>query len=270
MRVAAIQLCSTSDTARNLDVAGRLIDSAARDGAEIVVLPETFNIRGKPDEVREAAEPLDGPTMQWARELARRHAIWLVAGSIAESVEGQPLPFNTSCILDPEGEIRAAYRKIHLFESAVAGAEASESASSASGDRIVTAEVAGMTVGLTTCYDLRFPELYRILALRGARIITAVSGFTERTGRDHWEVLVRARAIENQVFVIAPNQLGGTGPRRYGRTMIVDPWGLVLALAPDRECYITADLDFEAQDATRAQLPTLPNRRPETYEWPEE
>lgn len=270
MRVAAVQLSSTPDKARNLEVAGKLVDAAAKDGAELIALPETFDIRGKPEQVRDASESIDGSTMQWARALARRNGIWLVAGSFAERVDGHQQPFNTSCVLDPDGEIRAVYRKIHLFECAVAGAVASEGATSSAGDRIVTVDVAGVTVGLTTCYDLRFPELYRILALRGARILTAVSAFTERTGRDHWEILIRARAIENQAFMVAPNQLAGSGPPRYGRTMIVDPWGLVLALAPDRECYITADLDFAAQDAIREQLPTLPNRRPETYDWPKE
>lgn len=269
MRIAAIQLNSTNDKSRNLDVSDRLIAGAVADRATLVALPETFSIRGRPEEILDAAESLAGPTMQWARDVAKRHGIWLVAGSIAELAEGHPLPFNTSCLVDPDGEIRAAYRKIHLFESAVAGAEASESSTSGSGDRIVSADAGGLELGLTTCYDLRFPEVYRILALRGARVITAVSGFTERTGRDHWEILIRARAIENQVYLVAPNQIGGSGPRRYGRTMIVDPWGLVLAVAPDRECAIIADVDFEAQDAIRAQLPTLGNRKPQAYDWPD-
>lgn len=269
MRVAAIQLDPTPEKDRNLEVADKLVRAAADDGAELVALPEAFCVRGERDLICDAAEPLDGPSIQWARRTARERGIWIVAGSFPERVEGHALPFNTSCLVDPDGEIRAAYRKIHLFESLVAGAEASESSTSGAGDSIVLTAAAGVPLGLTTCYDLRFPEIYRILALRGARIVTAVSAFTERTGRDHWDVLVRARAIENQVFVIAPNQMGGAKPRRFGRSMIVDPWGLVLALAPDRECHIVCDLDLSAQDAIRAQLPTLPNRRPDAYDWPD-
>jgi predicted amidohydrolase len=267
MRVAAIQLDSTNEKERNLDVAGKLVDKAAADGAELVALPEAFSVRGSPEQIGEAAEPLDGPTIHWARAAARDRGIWLVAGSIPERVEGHSLPFNTSCLVDRDGEIRAVYRKIHLFESRVAGAEANESTTSRAGDRIVLAEAAGVRLGMTTCYDLRFPELYRILALAGARVVTAVSAFTERTGRDHWEVLVRARAIENQVFLVAPNQIGGSNPPRYGRSMIVDPWGLVLALAPDRECYVVCDLDLAAQDAIRERLPGLAHRRPANYDW---
>lgn len=267
MRVAAVQLSSTSERDRNLETAGRFVAAAARDGAECVVLPETFNAMGAPDFMVEAAEPLDGPTMQWARGLAREHGIWLVAGSIGERVEGDSLPFNTSCLVDSDGEIRAIYRKIHLFESRVATAVESESRFFRPGEEIVVADLGSVRLGLTTCYDLRFPELYRMLMLDGARVVTAVSAFTERTGRDHWEVLIRARAIENQLFVVAPNQLGGPAgrPSCYGRSMIVDPWGLVLAQAPDREGYVVADLDFEAQDAIRDRLPALANRRPTVY-----
>lgn len=272
MRVAAVQLSSTEDKARNLEVAGRLVAAAVRDGAELVALPETFDVVGSPDVMIESAEPLDGPTVGWARATAREHGVWLVAGSVSERAEGSPLPFNTSCLVDPDGRLAAVYRKIHLFESRVEGAAASESAHSRAGDRVVTAEVTGVALGLTICFDLRFPEIYRLLALRGARVVTAVSAFTERTGRDHWEVLLRARAIENQLFVVAPNQLGGppSRPPSYGRSMIVDPWGLVLGLAPDRECHVIADLDFAAQDAVRERLPTLTNRRPDAYARPDE
>ncbi len=186
-----------------------------------------------------------------------------------ERVTGQSKLFNTSCLFDPQGELQAAYRKIHLFDCDVPEASLRESATVMPGREIVRTEADGVPLGLSICYDLRFPELFRILALGGVRLIALASAFTERTGRDHWEVLVRARAIENQVFVVAANQVGASTSklRWYGRSMIVDPWGVVLAQAPDREGYVLADLDFAAQDQMRAPLPSLANRRPETYRW---
>jgi deaminated glutathione amidase len=272
MRVAAVQLTSTEDKGRNLEAAERFIKAAAADGARLIVLPEMFNVLGDPEVLRQGAEMLDGPTLRWAKELARRQSVWLLAGSIMERVSGQSKLFNTSCLLDPQGETRAVYRKIHLFDCDVPGASLHESETMMPGREIVRAEVDGVALGLSICYDLRFPELFRILALGGARLIALTSAFTERTGRDHWEVLVRARAIENQVFVIAANQVGVSTPklRWFGRSMIVDPWGVVLAQAPDREGYILAGLDFEAQDRMRGQLPSLANRRPETYRWARE
>jgi predicted amidohydrolase len=271
MRVAAVQLTSTPDRSRNLDAAAALIARAAGDGARFVVLPEMFNVLGDAAVLRQGAEPLDGPTFRWAQEQARTNGIWLLAGSFMERVAGQERLFNTSCLLDPAGQLRATYRKIHLFDCDVPGAGLRESQTAQPGRETALAEVDGVKVGLSICYDLRFPELFRILALGGARVIALASAFTERTGRDHWEVLVRARAIEDQVFVIAANQFGASTPklRWFGRSMIVDPWGVVLAQAPDRECFIIADLDFAVQDAIREQLPSLANRRPEAYRWPQ-
>jgi deaminated glutathione amidase len=267
MRVGAIQLTSTADRARNLETAAKLLAGAAGEGARLVVLPEMFNVLGDPDVLRAGAEPLDGPSLRWAGEQARHHGVWLVAGSIMERVAGQERIYNTSCLFDPAGERRAIYRKIHLFDCDVAGANYHESATVMPGRDIVCTEADGVPLGLSICFDLRFPELFRILALRGARMIALASAFTERTGRDHWEVLVRARAIENQVFLIAANQMGASTPklRWFGRSMIVDPWGVVLAQAPDQECFIVADLDFAEQDRMRTQLPSLANRRPEAY-----
>jgi predicted amidohydrolase len=248
-------------------MATKFIAGAAGDGARLIVLPEMFNVLGDAEVLRAGAEPLDGPSLRWAGEQARRHGVWLVAGSIMERLMGQERIYNTSCLLDPTGERRAMYRKIHLFDCDVPGASYHESATVMPGRDIIRAEAEGVPLGLSICFDLRFPELFRILALGGARLIALASAFTERTGRDHWEVLVRARAIENQVFVIAANQIGASTPklRWYGRSMIVDPWGVVLAQAPDREGYIVADLDFAEQDRVRAQLPSLANRRPEAY-----
>jgi len=171
----------------------------------------------------------------------------------------------------PEGDRVAVYRKIHMFDVTVGDVTYRESADEQPGDEIVIGDADGVTVGLTVCYDLRFPELYRILALRGARLITVPSAFTERTGRDHWEVLIRARAIEDQVFMVAAGQIGSAPPlyQSYGRSMIVDPWGVVTAQAPDTECFVAADLDFAIQTEMRDSLPSLRNRRPEVYRWPE-
>lgn len=271
MRVAAIQLTSTPDKPRNLETAGALINAAVDAGAELVALPELFNCWGSARELRAAAEPLDGPTITWSSEVARARGIWLLAGSITERVEGSDHHMNTSCLIAPDGEITATYRKIHLFDVNVEGFAYQESATVTPGEEIVVADAGPLRIGMAICYDLRFPEEFRIQALRGANVVTLPSAFTAPTGKDHWEPLLRARAIENQVFVIAPDQRGASTPKLqwHGRSMIVDPWGVVLAQAPDSDCFITADLDLGAQHDVRARIPSLPNRRPETYEWPE-
>jgi deaminated glutathione amidase len=276
MRAAAIQLNSTGDKARNVETAERLVRAAAADGAELAVLPEKWNLLGDSATQLAGAEPLDGPTISAARTWARELGIHLIAGSIAESVEGQEKAFNTSTLIGPDGELEASYRKIHMFDVEVGGVVYRESDHDEPGEEVVSAELGdaleGVTLGLTVCYDLRFPELYRILAVRGATVITVPSAFTLDTGKDHWEVLLRARAIENQAFMVGANQVGEAPPhyRSYGRSAIVDPWGVVLAKAPDEECSVAADLDLELQDRVRATLPSLANRRPTSYEWPEE
>jgi predicted amidohydrolase len=273
MRAAAVQLNSTGDKPRNLDAADRLTRAAAADGATLVVLPEKWSVIGSPADLRAGAEPLDGPAITWAREVARELHIDLVAGSIAERVADREKLANTSLHIDPDGEVRATYRKIHMFDVEVEGTVYRESETEDPGDEIVTSETAGgVELGLTICYDLRFPELYRILAVRGARILAIPSAFTLATTREHWATLVRARAIENQAFVVAANQYGlhPPGNRSGGRSMIVDPWGVVLAQAPDRETYVIADLDLERQAQIRRDLPSLANRRPAAYRWPQE
>jgi deaminated glutathione amidase len=276
MRAAAIQLNSTGDKARNVETAERLVRAAAADGAELAVLPEKWNLLGDSATQLAGAEPLDGPTISAARTWARELGIHLIAGSIAESVEGQEKAFNTSTLIGPDGELEASYRKIHMFDVEVGGVVYRESDHDEPGEEVVSAELGdaleGVTLGLTVCYDLRFPELYRILAVRGATVMTVPSAFTLDTGKDHWEVLLRARAIENQAFMVGANQVGEAPPhyRSYGRSAIVDPWGVVLAKAPDEECSVAADLDLELQDRVRATLPSLANRRPTSYEWPEE
>jgi deaminated glutathione amidase len=269
LRVAAVQLNSNEDKARNLAAAERLVRDAARAGAELVALPEKWNLLAAGEVHAAEAEPLDGPSLGAARGWARELGIHLLAGSITERADEGV--YNTSVLVGPDGGDLAAYRKIHMFDVDVGGVSYRESEHERAGTEIVTAAVDGVEVGLTVCYDLRFPELYRILALRGARLIAIPSAFTAATGKDHWEVLLRARAIENQVFVLAPGQVGEAPPRysSHGRSSIVDPWGVVLATAPDEECFVVADLDLEAQDRVRASLPSLANRRPQAYLWPQ-
>jgi predicted amidohydrolase len=272
LRAAAVQLTATPDKARNLETADRLVRRAAADGARLVVLPEKWSVLGHGEDLRSGAEPLDGPAVTWAREAARELGIDLVAGSVSERVEGEEKLRNTSLHIGADGEVQATYRKVHMFDVEVDGTVYRESAHEEPGDEVVLSATAdGVELGLTVCYDVRFPELYRILAIRGARIVTVPAAFTLATTRDHWEVLVRARAIENQSFVIAANQVGEhvEGLRSGGRSLIVDPWGLVLAQAADAETVITADLDLDAQAAIRMRLPSLANRRPAAYRWPE-
>jgi deaminated glutathione amidase len=271
MRAAAVQLNSTDDHDRNLEVAERLVRAAAADGAELVVLPEKWTVLGPSEALRANAEPLDGPALTAAAGWAKELEIYLIAGSLPERVPDWEKLANTSVAFGPDGTRLAVYRKIHMFDVDVGDVAYRESAVERPGDEIVVADAGGVGVGMTICYDLRFPELYRILALRGARVIAVPSAFTERTGRDHWEVLVRARAIEEQVFVVAAAQIGEAPPhyRSFGRSMIVDPWGLVLAQAADTEGFVSADLDFAIQDETRESLPALRHRRPDAYRWPE-
>jgi predicted amidohydrolase len=268
VRASAIQLNSTEDTERNLDTADRLVRAAAARGAELVVLPEKWSVFGTSEQMSAAAEPLDGHLIGWGRAVARELGIDLIAGSIVEDVPTSPKAANTSVHIDPNGEVRAVYRKIHMFDVEVEGVVYAESESEQPGEEIVVTELAGgVKLGMSICYDVRFPELYRNLAGRGAELIAVPSAFTLATTRDHWDVLLRARAIENQCFVIAPNQIGQHPPghRSGGRSMIVDPWGLVLASAPDTETAIVADLDLAVLDDVRRRLPALTHRRPEVY-----
>jgi predicted amidohydrolase len=273
LRVAAVQLNSTADKAANVAAADRLTRAAAADGARLIVLPEKWSVLGADEDLRAGAEALDGPAISWARAIARELSIDLVAGSIVESPTndrgsaGGKLA-NTSVHVDPQGEVRAVYRKLHMFDVEVEGRAYRESAITEPGEEIVLSATAeGVELGMSICYDLRFPELFGVLALRGARVVALPSAFTLPTTRDHWEILVRARAIENEVFVIAANQVGSHpgGHHSGGRSMIVDPWGVVLARAEDHEGFVAADLDLDRQVEIRAQLPVLAHRRPRVY-----
>ena len=272
LRAAAVQLTATPDKARNLETADRLVRVAAADGATLVLLPEKWMVLGRGDDLQSGAEPLDGPAVTWARDTARELSIELVAGSVSERVAGQDKLRNTSLHIGPDGDVRATYRKVHMFDVEVDGTAYRESEHEQAGDEpVLSATADGVELGLSVCYDVRFPELYRVLAVRGARILLVPAAFTLATTREHWATLVRARAIENQCFVVAANQIGEHAPglRSGGRSMIVDPWGVVLATAPDSETVITADLDLAAQDAVRERFPSLANRRPAAYRWPE-
>ncbi|MBV8430969.1 MAG: carbon-nitrogen hydrolase family protein [Solirubrobacterales bacterium] len=268
MRAGAVQLNSTEDVEANLTKADRLVREAAAQGAEFVVLPEKWNVLGTEEQMEAGAEPLDGRCISWARSVAGELGIDLVAGSIVERVEDRAKRANTSVHVGPDGEIKAVYRKLHLFDVEVEGVKYAESDGEDPGDRVVVSELAdGTNLGLSICYDVRFPELYRALVDEGSEVMVIPAAFTLATTRDHWEILVRARAIENQCFVVAPNQIGPHPPghRSGGRSVIVDPWGLALACAPDLETAIVADLKFENLHNIRRRLPALQHRRPGIY-----
>ena len=274
MRAAAVQLNSNEDKERNLAAADELTRAAASDGADLIVLPEKFNVLGTHEHYLEGAETLEGRTITWARELADELNVDLVAGSIVERRDGREKLSNTCVHVGPEGDIRGVYRKIHMFDVVVGGIEYKESASEEPGDDIVVSELAdGEQVGLTVCYDLRFPELFRILAVSGATVITLPAAFTKVTGEAHWEILIRARAIENQAFIVAAGQVGIHPEEKesWGHSMIVDPWGEVLAqVEQNTPGYCVADLDFGRQDEVRQKLPSLANRVASAYRWPQE
>ena len=266
---AAIQMSSTPDKEENRETAERLIREAVSAGADLVALPELWSCHGLDEVYRENAEPVPGPTTEFLGSLALELKVYVLGGSILEGETGSARLSNTSTFFDPSGEMTAVYRKIHLFDVKVSDREYLESANIAPGKDVVTAKAGAATLGLSVCYDVRFPELYRLLALRGAEILAVPAAFTLQTGKDHWELLLRARAVENQAFVVAPAQWGRKADGRwtYGRSMIVDPWGTVLATCPDRDGFALATLDLDYLDRFRAEFPALANRRPEAYDW---
>jgi deaminated glutathione amidase len=262
--VGAIQMTSTEDRARNLETALRLVEEAADLGASLVGLPENFAFMG-PEEARlSGAETLEGPSLSAVREVAARRRIHVLAGSIAERTDDPRRTANTSALVGDDGSLLVVYRKIHLFDVAIPdGTRYAESEGVRAGDDVVIAATALGRIGLSICYDLRFPELYRRLAALGAELLTIPSAFTLYTGKDHWEVLVRARAIENLAYVLAPAQVGRHGARRetYGNAMIVDPWGTVLARCPDGEGVCIAPFRRDRLERVRAELPALNHRK---------
>jgi predicted amidohydrolase len=271
LKTAAIQVNTQNNPGENLAQVEHLLDQAAGMGAQFAALPEYWSYLGPISGFEQAAQTVPGPLIARLQEKARQHRMIVHGGSIVEHHPELPGKFyNTSVLINREGEIVAQYRKIHLFDVNLTNGEKHyESERIAPGNELVTAEIDGITFGLTVCYDLRFPELYRLLTLRGAQILLVPAAFTLHTGRDHWEILLRARAIENLCYVVAPAQVGSHPPNKqcFGRSMIVDPWGLVLAQAPDLPGVTMAEIDLEAIERARAQIPCLENRRPETYRW---
>lgn len=285
MRVAALQCTTTADVSENVDQATRLIAQAAEAGASVVVLPEYFAVAGTPDVFRGAAEPLDGPLMTWAAGEARRHQITLVAGTFPERPSADPFwaeqdtdaapgprrIANTCCTFAPSGDRLATYRKMHLFDVDVPGVRATESALFRPGRTTEVAPVATATnpvgLGLAVCFDLRFPDLFSELVRDGATVVALPAAFTAVTGSAHWEVLIRARAVDHQLFVIAAAQVGPLPkgqPVTHGHSMIVDPWGTILAERSDPSPgVVVADLDLQEVERVRRALPvgnpTAPN-----------
>jgi len=265
MRVAALQMTSTDDVAANLAAAAELVAEAAGRGAAFAALPENFAFLRREGAPIPCAQGLEGEIVGSVRAWAREHGLWLLGGTFPEATADGRV-HNTSVLASPEGEVRAVYRKIHLFDVDLrsrGGDVLRESDHVAPGEEVVVAETPFGGVGLSVCYDLRFPELYRAQAARGAHFLCVPSAFTRETGRDHWEVLLRARAIENQAFVVAPAQVGRHSPERasHGRALVVDPWGLVLAQAADRPGVIVAECRREDLDRVRRALSALEHRR---------
>jgi len=261
---AAIQMMAGSDKAANLKEAERWVREAAAAGAKVIALPEVFIWRGSKKIERGQAEPIPGPSSGVMAQLARELKIYLLAGSILEEISGSDKAYNTSLLFDPDGKLLASYRKIHLFDVDLAnGVSLRESDTRAHGDAVVVGAGELCSMGLSVCYDLRFPELYRGLAKKGAELIFVPAAFTAFTGAAHWESLLRARAIENQAYVIAPGQFGQSAHsfQTHGHSMIVDPWGRILAELPDGPGLITAEIDLEYLAKVRAELPALAHRR---------
>jgi predicted amidohydrolase len=272
LRVACVQLNTRQDVAENVRVAAELVEAAADQGARLVALPETWAYKGRRAGILASAEAPDGPSNRALISVAARRGVWLLAGSVYEPAPGG-LVANTSALFDPSGTLHAVYRKLHLFDATTATASYRESDEVTPGAEIVTADIGAedgtpVRLGLSICYDLRFPALYSSLALRGARVLCVPSAFTTSTGAAHWEVLLRARAIENGCFVVAPDQVGEHLPGRdcFGHSMIVDPWGTVLARADDEVGICVADLDLARLAEVREQIPSLEHRRPDVYD----
>jgi predicted amidohydrolase len=265
---AAVQMNSQADEAENLGRASALVAEAARRGARLVVLPENFALMGLDEEDKRAiAEDLDegsGPIARALAAAAARHGVWLVAGGLPERSGDRERPYNTCVVYDPSGTLAARYRKVHLFDVEIAdGTKYRESASTTPGAKAVVADAAGVRLGLSICYDLRFPELYRALSREGAEAIVVPAAFTLATGKDHWQVLLRARAIEAQAYVVAAGQWGKhpRGRMTFGKSCIVDPWGEIVAQCSEGEGVVTATLDPSYLARVRTNLPALQHRR---------
>lgn len=266
---AAIQMDTQDNKAENLRQMESFVDEAADREARLIGMPEFVNYTGDREGELANAETIPGPTILRMAAKAKEHGVWLHCGSIPETIPGERKVYNTSVLLNPNGEVSAVYRKLHLFNVEVAnGPSFQESRTKKAGEEIVLAETDLAIIGMSTCYDVRFPELYRIMALRGAQVFFVPSMFTFHTGKDHWEPLLRTRAIENGCYVIAPAQMGlKKAFATYGHSLIIDPWGNCIAASGDKEGIITAEIDLDYLYKVRSQLPSLQNRRAEVYKW---
>ena len=269
MRVASIQMNSSADVGENLQLADKLISDAVDDGCQMAVLPENFAlmpVRGR-DKAKAAEEPGDGPIQAFLSDVSERHGIWVIAGSMpltSPEIEAERV-YGACLVYDAKGNTQAIYRKIHLFDVNLADSQESyrESRSMYPGDEVTTVDTPCGRVGLSICYDLRFPELFRQLVDAGATIFTVPAAFTATTGEAHWHTLLRARAIENLAYVIAAGQYGehADGRSTYGHSLIIDPWGQILAEAADGNCFVAADIDPDLPAKLRSEFPALANRR---------
>jgi len=269
MRVAAIQMNSGSDVSANLDLADRLLTEAAQDGCVLAVLPENFALMPEraTDKAKHAEQPNKGPIQEFLADTARRHKLWVVAGSmplVSPDIAAERV-YGACPVYSPDGKARALYRKIHLFDVDLVDKKETyrESRSMYPGDEVVTVNAPCGRLGLSICYDLRFPEMFRRLVDDGATVFTVPAAFTVTTGKAHWHILLRARAIENLAYVIAAGQYGQHPDRRstFGHSLICDPWGRVLAERADGNCIVTADIDPELPARLRSEFPALANRK---------
>jgi predicted amidohydrolase len=267
-----IQMQVTDDSQRNVNRAMALMEEALDQSPHMIVLPENFHLMGTNQQFFEQAETIDGPTVRRFRKMARERNVYIVAGTMKMRFENEEKLRNTTCVINPDGEIQDLYHKIHTFHANVGGTEYRGSEVESSGNQIVVTDIYGVPVGLSVCFDIRFPEMYRIMALKGAKVILVPSIFMLHTGKDHWETLLKARAIENQLYIVAPAVYGPFPPKQnwsYGRSVCIDPWGIVIAQASDHETTVTVDLDLELIQEVREKVPTLSQRRPYVYRWDE-
>lgn len=264
LKVAAVQMSSGSDKEKNLKQAKKLITLAVRKKAKFIVLPEVFNYRGKLGEAFKVAESVPGYSTNLISQLAKKYKVWILIGSLLEKEKKNLKPYNTSVLINPNGKIAAKYRKIHLFDIKLKGKQILESSRNQAGKSPKLAKIENIKVGLSICYDLRFPELYRYYSKNGAEIICIPSSFTKPTGEAHWHTLIKARAIENFAYVIAPNQagIGSGGVKTYGHSLIADPWGKILAEgSADKEEVIFTEIDLDYLEKIRRNLPSLEHRK---------